>query len=66
MNVSAFAARHPVAFALAATIAWLVVLTLFTGAAASALGTRFDDPWAATPGRLALAACVVLAGWRLG
>lgn len=66
MSLSAFASRHPLAFALGATIAWLVLLTLFSGAAASALGTRFTDPGAATLARLAVAACVVLTAWRLG
>ena len=66
MRLSAFAARHPVAFALGATIAWLVLLSVLTGAASSALGKPFADPAAATPGRLIAAACLVLAAWRLG
>lgn len=66
MTMSAFAVRRPVAFVLTATIGWLLLVTVFTGVAASALGTSFQGPGAAAAGRLAVAACVVLAVWRLG
>ena len=61
-----FATRHPVLFVLSLTIAWLVLLMLFTGIASSALHRPYGDAVTGTIGRLAITACTLLLVWRLG
>jgi hypothetical protein len=64
--MGSFARNHPVAFVLASTMAWLVLLLVLMGIASSALRTPYDDPITGTVGRLAVTACVLLLVWHLG
>jgi membrane protease YdiL (CAAX protease family) len=48
------------------TIAWFVLVMVFTGIASSALRKPYGDATAGTLGRLAVTACVLLLVWRLG
>ena len=64
--MGSFARNHPVAFVLASTMAWLVLLLVLMGIASSALRTPYDDPLTGTAGRLAVTACVLLLVWHLG
>jgi membrane protease YdiL (CAAX protease family) len=66
MEPTSYARRHPIAFALGATVGWFVLLIVFTGLASTALGKRFDDPVVAAAGRVAVAACLVWWLSRLG
>jgi membrane protease YdiL (CAAX protease family) len=61
-----YATRHPVMFVLSLTIAWLIVLLVFTGIASSALHRPFGDAVTGTIGRLTITACILLLVWRLG
>ena len=61
-----FASRHPVMFVLSLAIAWLVLLLVFTGVAASALHRPYGDAVTGTIGRLTITAGILLLVCRLG
>ncbi len=61
-----YSTRHPVIFVLSLTIAWLVVLLVFTGIASSVLHKPFSGAITSTIGRLTITACILLLVWRLG
>lgn len=61
-----FARNHPVIFVLILTIAWLVLLLVFTGIASSVFRKPYGDAKTGTLGRLAVTTCVLLLAWRLG
>jgi len=68
-TVKSFAAKHPVLFVLAATIAWLVLFVLvivLAGIASTALGRPYDDALITTMGRLIVTAGCLILIWRLG
>ncbi len=65
-SVRSFAANHPIGFVVSATIAWFVLVLVFTGIATSALAEPYGGAATATVGRLAVTVCVLLLVWRLG
>jgi len=65
-RLRSFATNHPVAFVFSLTIAWLVLLLVFTGIASSALAKPYGGAATGTVGRLAVTVCVLLLIWRLG
>jgi hypothetical protein len=60
------ATDHPVVFVIGLTIAWFLLVVVFTGIASSALRRPYGDATTATLGRLAVTACILLLVWRLG
>lgn len=58
--------NHPVIFVLGLTIAWFVLVMVFTGIASSALHKPYGDATTGAIGRLAVTVCVLLLVWRLG
>ena len=65
-RLRSFATNHPVAFVFSLTIAWLVLLLVFTGIASSALAKPYGGVATGTVGRLTVTVCVFLLVWRLG
>jgi membrane protease YdiL (CAAX protease family) len=61
-----FTTNQPVLFVFSATIAWFVLVMVFTGIASSALRKPFGDATTGTMGRLAVTACSLWLVWRLG
>ncbi len=59
------ARKHPVWFALAATLAWFALSLVFTGIASGALQRPYGDAVSGTVGRLTVTACVLFVLWRL-
>jgi len=67
MNVlRSFQTNQPILFVVCATIAWFVLVMIFTGIASSALRKPFGDATTGTMGRLAVTACSLWLVWRLG
>jgi hypothetical protein len=60
------ATKHPLWFALSATVVWFVLSLVFVGIASSALGRPYGDATTGTVSRLAVTACVLVLLWRLG
>ena len=67
MNIfRSFTTNQPVLFVFCATIAWFVLVMVFTGIASSALRKPFGEATTGTIGRLAVTACTLWLVWRLG
>jgi membrane protease YdiL (CAAX protease family) len=60
------ATNQPVIFVLSSTIAWLVLVVVFTGIASSALRKPYGDAASGTIGHMAVMACTLWLVWRLG
>jgi len=65
-RLGSVAADHPLLFVVGSTLAWLVLLTVFTGIASSALQSPFGGTTTVTLGHLAAIACVLSLTRRLG
>src|SRR5512147_1095502 len=65
-SIGRFATRHPVWFALAASVTWTVLLLVLMGLASSALRRPYGDGVSSAIARLATTAFVVALVWRLG
>src|SRR3972149_2266479 len=67
MNIlRSFTTNQPILFALCVTIAWFVLVMVFTGIASSTLRKPYGDTATGTIGRLAVTACSLWLVWRLG
>jgi membrane protease YdiL (CAAX protease family) len=64
--VRSITTNQPVLFVFSATIAWFVLVMVFTGIASIALRKPFGDATTGTMGRLAVTACSLWLVWRLG
>ena len=67
MNIlRSFTTNQPILFAVCATIAWFVLVLVFTGIASSALRKPYGDAATGTLGRLGVMVCTLWLIWRLG
>ena len=67
MNIfRSFTTNQPILFVICATVAWFVLVMVFTGIASSALRKPYGDATTGTLGRLAVMACTLWLVWRLG
>jgi membrane protease YdiL (CAAX protease family) len=65
-SIGRFATRHPVWFALAASVTWTALLLVLMGLASGALRRPYGDGVSSAIARLATTAMVVALVWRLG
>jgi membrane protease YdiL (CAAX protease family) len=65
MNISNFARRHPVSFAVVLTIIWISLLLVFMIIASTIFQKPYGDAITISIGRLAVTACVLFLAWLM-
>lgn len=65
MNISNFARRHPVGFAVVLTIIWISLLLVFMIIASTIFQKPYGDAITISIGRLAVTACVLFLAWLM-